>query len=67
MRNAPQVLVVGAGPTGLVTAIELRRRHIDCRIIERRSGPSHTSRAITVHAHDGNSGRDGDCRTLLAR
>ena len=50
MGNAPQVLVVGAGPTGLVTAIELRRRHIDCRIIERRSGPSHTSRAITVHA-----------------
>ena len=49
-NSTPQVLVVGAGPTGLVTAIELRRRHIDCRIIERRSGPSHTSRAITVHA-----------------
>ena len=44
-NSTPQVLVVGAGPTGLVTAIELRRRHIDCRIIERRSGPSHTSRA----------------------
>ena len=49
-NSTPQVLVVGAGPTGLVTAIELRRRHIDCRIIERRNGPSHTSRAITVHA-----------------
>ena len=46
----PQVLIVGAGPTGLAFAIELRRRHINCRIIERRSGPAHTSRAITVHA-----------------
>jgi 2-polyprenyl-6-methoxyphenol hydroxylase-like FAD-dependent oxidoreductase len=46
----PQVLIVGAGPTGLVMAIELRRRHIDCRIIERRAGPAHTSRAITTHA-----------------
>ena len=46
----PQVLIVGGGPTGLGAAIELRRRGIHCRIIERRSGPSHTSRAITVHA-----------------
>lgn len=51
MRNAnPAVLIVGAGPTGMAMAIELRRRHIDCRIIERRSTPVHTSRAITVHA-----------------
>ena len=49
-QSNPQVLVVGAGPTGLGTAIELRRRGIDCRIIERRPGPIHTSRAITVHA-----------------
>lgn len=46
----PQALIVGGGPTGLGAAIELRRRGIHCRIIERRSGPSHTSRAITVHA-----------------
>ena len=49
-QNTPQVLVVGAGPTGLGAAIELRRRGISCRIIERRQGPVHTSRAITVHA-----------------
>jgi 2-polyprenyl-6-methoxyphenol hydroxylase-like FAD-dependent oxidoreductase len=49
-NSTPQVLIVGAGPTGLVAAIELRRRGIDCRIVERRSGPSDTSRAITVHA-----------------
>ena len=52
MKNneTPQVLIVGAGPTGMVAAIELRRRGIDCRIVERRAGPSDTSRAITVHA-----------------
>ena len=49
-NNNPQVLIVGGGPTGLGAAIELRRRHIDCRIIEQRAGPSQTSRAITVHA-----------------
>ncbi len=52
MKNSskPEVLIVGAGPTGMVTAIELRRRGIDCRIVERRSGHGITSRAITVHA-----------------
>jgi 2-polyprenyl-6-methoxyphenol hydroxylase-like FAD-dependent oxidoreductase len=50
VRDQPEVLVVGAGPTGLITAIELKRRQIDCRIIERRSAPALTSRAITVHA-----------------
>ena len=49
-NTTPEVLIVGAGPTGLVAAIELRRRGIACRIIERRAGPAHTSRAITVHA-----------------
>ncbi len=48
--HAPQVLIVGAGPTGMVAAIELRRRGIECRLIERRKGPVDTSRAITIHA-----------------
>ena len=49
-NSNPEVLIVGAGPTGMVTAIELRRRGIECRIVERRSGHGITSRAITVHA-----------------
>jgi len=30
-----QVLVVGAGPTGLTLACELLRRGIDCRVVDR--------------------------------
>src|SRR5215471_2507596 len=33
--NNRQVLIVGAGPTGLVAAIEVARRGVPCRIIDR--------------------------------
>lgn len=39
------VLVVGAGPTGLVLAIELARRGVGVRIVEKASSPSPASRA----------------------
>ena len=45
-----KVLVVGAGPTGLTTAIELARRNVDVRIVERRTEPSTRSKALVVHA-----------------
>lgn len=45
-----KVLIVGAGPTGLVLALELARRNVPFRIIEARSGPGQASRAIVVHA-----------------
>ncbi|PRY50208.1 2-polyprenyl-6-methoxyphenol hydroxylase-like FAD-dependent oxidoreductase [Geodermatophilus tzadiensis] len=38
------VLVVGAGPTGLTLACELRRRGVDCRVVERAAGFHHRSR-----------------------
>ncbi|SFO73975.1 2-polyprenyl-6-methoxyphenol hydroxylase [Geodermatophilus dictyosporus] len=38
------VLVVGAGPTGLTLACELRRRGVDCRVVERATGFHHRSR-----------------------
>jgi 2-polyprenyl-6-methoxyphenol hydroxylase-like FAD-dependent oxidoreductase len=43
-----EVLVVGAGPVGLTTAIELARRGVRCRIVERRSGPHDGTRACTI-------------------
>lgn len=44
------VLVVGAGPVGLVLAVELARRGVATRIIDRRTEPTDESRAVVVHA-----------------
>ncbi|CAN5132225.1 FAD-dependent monooxygenase [soil metagenome] len=46
----PQVLVVGAGPTGLMLALQLARRGIAIRIIDKNSGPGLASRAMAMHA-----------------
>ncbi|MFC5827912.1 FAD-dependent monooxygenase [Nonomuraea insulae] len=35
-----QVLVVGAGPAGLTAAVELARRGVACRIVDRARGPA---------------------------
>ena len=42
------VLVVGAGPTGLLLASELARRGVGVRLIERRTSPAKHSRALAV-------------------
>lgn len=44
------VLIVGAGPTGLVLALWLVRQGLGVRIIDKRSGPGETSRAMAVQA-----------------
>ena len=44
------VLIVGAGPTGLALALELARRGVPFRIVERHDGPGQASRAMAVHA-----------------
>jgi len=44
------VLVVGAGPVGLVAAAELARRRVPVRIIDQLAVPTTESRAIVVHA-----------------
>lgn len=45
-----QVLIVGAGPTGLMAANQLMRYGIDFIIIDTKSGPTVESRAIAVTA-----------------
>src|SRR6516162_2051959 len=43
------VLVVGAGPTGLLLASELHRRGVTCRVIDAHPAPQHWDRATVVH------------------
>src|ERR1019366_9362178 len=45
-----EVLIVGAGPTGLVLALWLTRLGVRVRIIDRNAGPGETSRAFAVQA-----------------
>jgi 2-polyprenyl-6-methoxyphenol hydroxylase-like FAD-dependent oxidoreductase len=49
-RAAARVLIVGAGPVGLVLAIELARRGVPLRLIDRLAQPTTESRAVVVHA-----------------
>ncbi|WP_371502430.1 FAD-dependent monooxygenase [Kitasatospora sp. NBC_00374] len=42
------VLVVGAGPVGLTAAAELRRRGVDCRIVDRLPAPQMYAKAVGV-------------------
>ena len=49
MTNS-DVLIVGAGPTGLVLALWLSRLGIKARIIDKTAEPGTTSRALAVHA-----------------
>ena len=44
------VLIVGAGPVGLVLACQLARLGVPCRIIDKGTGPVAESRATDVHA-----------------
>ncbi|MBK5186746.1 MAG: FAD-dependent oxidoreductase, partial [Gemmatimonadaceae bacterium] len=49
MTRAP-VLIVGAGPTGLVLALWLAKKGIPLRIIDKSAEPGTTSRALGVQA-----------------
>ena len=45
-----QVLIVGAGPTGLMLANQLSRRGVRVMIVDRHTGPAQQTRAMAVHA-----------------
>jgi 2-polyprenyl-6-methoxyphenol hydroxylase-like FAD-dependent oxidoreductase len=50
IRSDCQVLVVGAGPTGLVLAAELLARGVTTRIVDKGDGVVFESRALGIHA-----------------
>ena len=45
------VLIVGAGPTGLALAVTLRQAGIRSLIVDRLAAGQNTSRAAVIHAH----------------
>jgi 2-polyprenyl-6-methoxyphenol hydroxylase-like FAD-dependent oxidoreductase len=49
-KRAAEILIVGAGPTGLVLALWLTRLGVRVRIIDKLAAPETTSRAIGVQA-----------------
>lgn len=50
MRNDPEVLIAGAGPTGLTLALWLVKLGVRVRIIDQRDAPAPYSRALGVQA-----------------
>src|SRR5262250_1949290 len=50
METSTQVLIVGAGPTGLVLALWLTRLGIPVRIVDKTRESGTTSRALAVQA-----------------
>jgi 2-polyprenyl-6-methoxyphenol hydroxylase-like FAD-dependent oxidoreductase len=45
------VLIVGAGPTGLALALQLQQAGIDYILVDRLAAGQNTSRAAVIHAH----------------
>lgn len=46
--SGTEVLIAGAGPVGLTAAIELRRRGVDCRVVDRLSAPMPYAKAVGI-------------------
>jgi 2-polyprenyl-6-methoxyphenol hydroxylase-like FAD-dependent oxidoreductase len=44
------IIIAGAGPTGLMLAGQLARAGVDCLVIDKKEGPTRESRALVVQA-----------------
>ena len=60
------VLIVGAGPAGLTLAVELQRRGVACRVIDRAAEPSLQSRALVLHCATQKLLQDASLRDRVA-
>jgi len=49
-RPETDILIIGAGPTGLALSAELKRRGVDALTIDKNAEGANTSRAAVVHA-----------------
>src|SRR5689334_18689283 len=49
--RSTDVVIVGAGPTGLALAIGLEKAGVDYLLVDRLAAPLKTSRAGVIHAH----------------
>jgi 2-polyprenyl-6-methoxyphenol hydroxylase-like FAD-dependent oxidoreductase len=49
MGEAASVMVVGAGPVGLVFASEMARHGVACRVVDRAQGTKEISKALILH------------------
>ena len=68
MVETTDVLIVGAGPAGLATAIGLAQAGVDFRIVDRLGEAQNTSRAAVIHAATLESlGRLGIAEHLIAQ
>jgi 2-polyprenyl-6-methoxyphenol hydroxylase-like FAD-dependent oxidoreductase len=50
VKTEQKILIVGAGPSGLALAGELKRRGVNCVIVDQQPAGANTSRACVVHA-----------------
>lgn len=50
MTTNTDVVIVGAGPTGLLLAGDLTAAGVDTTVLEKRAGESNITRAFALHA-----------------
>src|SRR5262249_35979320 len=48
-QNEPRVVIVGAGPVGMVCALALNRRGVPVTVFEQEPAPVEDQRAATIH------------------
>ncbi len=51
LPSRTEILIVGAGPTGLALAASLQRDGVDHLLVDALEGPHNASRAAVIHAH----------------